>query len=162
MIKAELRRKNLENTMREELRIQLTLLETFISELKGQLKECKDNLKKCQVTLAESKKNLANRREERGKPEASISAEIELLLEKYYASRAAYHGGDYNGISCRRIVGNSTEIAKGIRMVLEAKRNESCEQDTIIKKINELEHMLGLLDTAFWYLNISHPTDEEK
>jgi hypothetical protein len=47
-------------------------------------------------------------------------------------------------------------------MILEAKRNESCEQDNIIKKINELEHMTGLLDTAFSYLNISNPTDEEK
>jgi hypothetical protein len=43
-----------------------------------------------------------------------------MHLEKYNASsRAAYHGGDYNSISCQRIVGNSAEIASGIKTILE-------------------------------------------
>lgn len=31
--------------------------------------------------------------EERGKPEASITSDIEVILEKYNASQEAYHGG---------------------------------------------------------------------
>jgi hypothetical protein len=60
LIKAQLRRKGLENEKKVELQMQLTLLSTFISELKQQLKLCKDNLKSRQLHLAESKKKLAN------------------------------------------------------------------------------------------------------
>jgi hypothetical protein len=52
------------------------------------VKAHKDNFKKSQVNFSEGKK-LATCREERCKPEASISAEIEMVLEKYKASRAA-------------------------------------------------------------------------
>ena len=63
-------------------------------------------------------KKVATCREERGKPEASISADIEMVLEKYKASRAAYQGGDYNGVSCQRIVGKSSDITRAIAAVL--------------------------------------------
>jgi hypothetical protein len=53
-------------------------------------------------------------------------------------------------VSCQRIVGNSTEIASGIKTILESKRDERCDQATIDKKVNELEHTLGLLDAAFF------------
>ncbi len=67
-------------------------------------------------------KKVATCREERGKPESSISADIEMVLEKYKASHAAYHGGDYNGISCQRIVGNSSDLTREIATVLQAKK----------------------------------------
>jgi NACalpha-BTF3-like transcription factor len=162
VIKAQLRRKNLENGRKEELQVQLTLLNTFISELKDKVKCCKDNLKACQINFAESKKKLANCREERGKPEAGISADIELVLEKYNVSRAAYHGGDYNGVSCRRLVGNCEKIMEEIQIILETKKNETCDNTTINEKVKQIEHTLGLLDVAFYYLNIPHPTDDEK
>jgi chromosome segregation ATPase len=162
LIKANLSRKNLDGTQREELKVQLTLLDAFIADLKQQMKLIKENLKIRQKNLADLKKKLATCREERGKPEASISAEIEMLLEKYKASRAAYHGGDYNGVSCRRIVGSCHEIVEDISKILLAKKNETCDDATINKKVQQLEHTLGLLDAAFYYLNIPHPTDEEK
>jgi hypothetical protein len=99
LIKAHLRRKNLDSTQREELKGNLTLLNTFITELKEQMKAIKEHLKNCQLNIADSKK-LATCRDERGKPEASISAEIDILLERYKATRDTYHGGDYNGVSC--------------------------------------------------------------
>jgi hypothetical protein len=42
----------------------------------------------------------------------STLAKIELVLEKYNVSHAAYHGGDYNGVSCQRLVGNCTDITQ--------------------------------------------------
>ena len=85
-----------------------------------------------------------------------------MVLEKYHASRAACHGGDYNGVSCRRIIGNCIEITKEVKTILEAKKNESCDKESINEKIYQLEQTLGLLDAAFFFLNIPHPTDEEK
>jgi hypothetical protein len=43
-----------------------------------------------------------------------------------------------------------------------SKREQSCEEMTIQKKMDKIENTLGLLDAAFAYLNILHPTDEEK
>jgi len=58
LIKAHLRRTNLDITQCEELTVQLTLLDTFITDLKEQVKAVKENFKKCQVNLSEAKKNL--------------------------------------------------------------------------------------------------------
>jgi len=82
-------------------------------------------------------KNIENYRIERGKPEASIVAEIEDLLEKFHASRAAYHGGDFNGVSCRRIVGNAKEISDAVRGILLWKKDEGCTDIKIHNKVDE-------------------------
>jgi hypothetical protein len=113
------------------------------------------------MNFVETKK-LANCREERGKPEAGISVDIKLVLEKYNVSHAAYHGGDYNGVSCWRLAGNCDKIMKQIPVILETKKNETCDNTTINEKVKQVECTLGLLDVAFYYLNIPHPTDDEK
>ncbi len=53
-------------------------------------------------------------------------------------------------------------ICDEIQPVLVLKREQSCEEMTIQKKMDNIEITLGLLDAAFAYLNILHPTDEEK
>jgi predicted metal-dependent hydrolase len=57
-----------------------------------------------------------------------------MLLEKYKASRAAYHGGNYNDVSCRRMVGSCHEIIEDIGKILLAKKNAMTLQST--KKYN--------------------------
>jgi hypothetical protein len=42
------------------------------------------------------------------------------------------------------------------------KKDESCSNATINEKVHQLEHTLGLLDATFYYLNIPHPTYDEK
>jgi hypothetical protein len=46
LIKAQLRRKDLENSRREELKVQLTLLETFINEQRNQIKSSRRKQKR--------------------------------------------------------------------------------------------------------------------
>jgi hypothetical protein len=41
-------------------------------------------------------------------------------------------------------------------------KNEACSAASINDKINQLELTLGLLDAAFYHLNIPYPTDDEK
>jgi hypothetical protein len=48
-----------------------------------------------------------------------------MISEKYNASRAAYHGGDCNGLSCRRIVGKCIEMMKEVKIIVEAKKNHA-------------------------------------
>jgi hypothetical protein len=85
-----------------------------------------------------------------------------MVLEKYKASRAAYRGGDYNGVSCKRIVGNSSDITREIAAVLQAKKDQTCSADVIKEKMHQLDVTLGLWNAAFYYLNIPHPNNEEK
>ncbi len=47
LIRNQLRRKNMDAAHREELTMQLTLLDTAITELKNQVKAKKENVKKC-------------------------------------------------------------------------------------------------------------------
>ncbi len=72
-------------------------------------------MKECQAAHSELKKKLSDLKAERGKPEASIVAEVELYLETLKITRASYHGGDYNGVCCRRLVGNSKNISNEVR-----------------------------------------------
>ncbi len=64
LIKANLSRKKLDGTEREELKVQLTLLDAFIADLKQRMKLIKENLKSCQKNLADLKKtcNLQKRK----------------------------------------------------------------------------------------------------
>jgi hypothetical protein len=80
-------------------------------------------------------KKIESYREERGKPEASIVAEIEEHLEKYHASRAAYHGGDFNGVSCRKIVSNAKKVCDEVREILLRKKMKNVMRQQLQKKL---------------------------
>ncbi len=82
-------------------------------------------------------------------------------MEKYSVEREAYHGGDFNGVCCRRIVGNAAPIVKELRAMIKMKKGSSCD-DTVIDKLDEFEHTLGLLDAAYAYLNVPFPSDDDK
>ena len=159
VLKSELRKAR-EQTEKEELQITVMMLESMITHLKNSYKLSKDKVKDCQAAYAASKKKLADYKAERGKPEASIVAEIELYLEKLKISRAAYHGGDFNGVCCRRIVGNSKAIADNAQVILKQK-NVCCDDTTIHKKVYEIQQLIGLLDAAFAYLNIYYLNEDE-
>ena len=147
---------------RQELHSRLTLLDSFIEEQKLCLKSCKGKVKMAQAEHAKCKVNLETYRVQRGKPEASILTEVEQLLESFKISSAAYHGGEFNGVCCRRLVANAKVITDEVRGILFRKKDESCETDEIQSKIDALEALLGLIDAAFAYLNIDHPTEDEK
>jgi hypothetical protein len=98
----------------------------------------------------------------RGKAHSTIQTDLELTLSKFLICRAAYHGGDFNGVCCRRLVQNAGNIIVEITPILLIKKDECCEQRNIEEKVEIVENTLGLIDAAFSYLNILHPTADEK
>ncbi len=88
--------------------------------------------------------------------------DVELLLEKLSIQQGAYHGGDFNGVCCRKIVGNTPNIFKELSTLLRMKKDESCKDSMINDKLDKLEMISGLLDAAFASLNISYPNEDEK
>ncbi len=70
----------------------------------------KDAYKEAQNYYLTCKKQLEALKIEKGQPESSIMAEVELTLKKLIISSIAYHGGDFNGVCCQRLVKNAQEI----------------------------------------------------
>jgi len=60
------------------------------------------------------------------------------------------------------LVASAKSISDEVRQILIRKKDEACEDATINKKVDGIEVILGLLDAAFAYLNILHPTEQDK
>jgi hypothetical protein len=61
--------------------------------------------------LLQKKKKLKNLRKDKGKDERPIRSHvINLLEDEYEISSAAYHGGDLNGVCCRRLLTDGMKI----------------------------------------------------
>jgi hypothetical protein len=161
-LKSALRRRGISNEEREEKNTRLTLFQTFINEQKEGLKSLKENFKKIPEKTIECRKALEMLQAERGKPESSLIADVELLLYRHHIEREAYHRGDFNGVCCRRVVGNAAVLVNEVRTIMKVKKDENCEDSTVDEKLDELEMTSGLLDAAFAHLNVSYPTDPEK
>jgi hypothetical protein len=57
---------------------------------------------------------------------------------------------------------NAKEVCDGVREILLRKKDEKCDETTVMKKMVEFEQALGLLDAALSYLSIPCPTDDKK
>jgi predicted RNA binding protein with dsRBD fold (UPF0201 family) len=87
VLRKELRRRGINDTERQELSARITLMLTFIDEQKQLLKTSKEQLKNCEIAVAECKKMLDTLKTERGKPESSLVADVELLLKTFAIER---------------------------------------------------------------------------
>jgi hypothetical protein len=162
LLKGELKRVRNNEIAAAEIHTRITLLNAFVTEQKVLEKRLKEKYAEAQLHLSNCKKQLEALKVERGKPESSIMADDELSLKNFNICSTSYHGGDFNGVCCRRLVENAKAVTDELRTILTSKRDQSCEIDVIISKLNRFEATLGLLDAAFAYLNIYHPTSEEK
>jgi len=91
-------------------------------------KRIQETFKEAQETLKQSRKRLEELMTARGKPHSSIAADVELTLAKFLISRASYHGGDFNGVCCQRLVHGAKDIIQEIKPVLAQKKEDSCEE----------------------------------
>ena len=96
-----------------------------------------------------------------------FNVELDGLLKRYgKIYRAAYHGGDLNGVCCLRLVENQQEIIEKIREMCERRRNQRtngqpCSIDKLDGKITLYSQLFESIDTAFAYLRTVAPTDDE-
>jgi len=60
------------------------------------------------------------------------------------------------------LVHSARDIIQEIKPVLVQKKEDSCEERNIDKKMKTVENTLGLIDAAFCYLNLLYPTEDEK
>jgi len=103
--------------MIQDLRGRIALLKAFVSKQETLFHTIKDDCKKQHEDLVLWNKKVTDYKIERGKPGASVVAEIELVLDQYRISRGSYHGGDFNGVCCRRLAGNAKPITEEVRKI---------------------------------------------
>ncbi len=112
--------------------------------------------------MKQRKKQLEDMKTARGKPHSSIASDVELTIGKFLICHASYHGGDFNGVCCRRLVNGCNIIMEEVKKIILAKKDGRCDEMEVMNKVEEIEQLLGLLDAAFAYLNIIYPNDIEK
>ncbi len=76
--------------------------------------------------------------------------------------REAYHGEDYNGVSCHNILRYVSEITEDLKNVLLSKKKLATPDEVAIENVNNIGQLLGLIDGAMASLMLVHPSEEEK
>jgi hypothetical protein len=83
------------------------------------------------------------------------------VLEKYGAKREAYHGGDFNGVSCRHLVANISAIMEEFHPILLREKEVMCLDEEANEMCNPFLSLCGLIYGAFSSLLIIAPTESE-
>jgi hypothetical protein len=115
------------------IQARLTLMESLVKEQKKVEETVKQKCKDAQARFVSCKKKVEAMKIERGRPESSLAVDIELTLQKYFISSAAYHGGDLNGVCCRRLVEHAQAITNELEPVIMSKRDANCDINDIKK-----------------------------
>jgi hypothetical protein len=110
LLTGEMKRARNNEIAAAEIHARITLLNMFVVEQKLLERTVKEKFTKAQLHLPNGKKQVKALNVERGKPESSIMADIELPLKNFYVSSAAYHGGDFNGVCCQKLVENAKAV----------------------------------------------------
>jgi len=76
-------------------------------------------------SFAASKKKVRDLGAKKCKLDKPVRAEIQNILAEFHISSAAYHGGDLNGVCCRRLMANAGSIFTRIEAYLKISANRS-------------------------------------
>jgi hypothetical protein len=100
-------------------------------------------------SLSEANKALSEIRTKKGKIDQPLCAEIENMLKEFDISAAAYHGGQLNGVCCRRLMKKSENIFEVIEriLLLSAAHLNKCSDADIKEACNLYRSIFGTLDT---------------
>jgi hypothetical protein len=100
------RRAAKDNAVIEQCDLKIILADVELDEIQELLSEASDDVSKANYALKISKTELAKLRLARGCPAESLLSQIEKVFNKFGVKRESYHGGDFNGVSCRNLVHN--------------------------------------------------------
>jgi hypothetical protein len=73
----------------------------------------------------------------------------------------AYHGGDFNGVSCRNLVRNIQDIIKEVEVVVLREKANDVPVEEAKKKLDDFLQLCGMIDSVFASLSIIDPTEVE-
>jgi hypothetical protein len=75
--------------------------------------------------------------------------------------REYYHGGDFNGVSCRNLVRNIQDIIKDVELVVLREKADEVPVEEAKQKLDDFIQLCGMIDAAFATLSVIDPTEVE-
>ncbi len=162
------RKQQINATLRRHETVDLLLekldLERQIDQLMAERKQMEKAVQSGKKEVTNKKAALKEAGAKKQKIEKPIHVEIELLLNEFNISAAAYHGGKLNGVDCRRFMHYSCAIFSDIQTILLNSQNPERCSDSIIRRESELHRdILVVLDTICSRLRkkTGEPTQED-
>ena len=142
------------------------LIDALRFELQMKSQQVKDGQKdvdKNRALLKKAKDNVLTLRASRGWSPESIETAIEQILKAINVHAEAYHGGDFNGKSCRLLLDNTKSVMDQITVVVvERRRKESEESDACVFDVmKNYENLMGKLDAVLAQLTIINPSEDK-
>jgi hypothetical protein len=98
--------------------------------IKRRGEDVQEKVKNCQVNCTEAKKPRRINRNQR-QTQSKHSGRERGAPRKI----SCIKGSDYNGVSCRRLVGSAEKFCEELKEILLAKKDENCDNKTINKKM---------------------------
>lgn len=111
----------------------------------------------------------------RNKDKNGMGALVEAILKEVAnATPEAYHGGDLNGVCCRRLLNNIDEIMRSVHVLCKRRRLEAidamqeageedttCSEEELTEKIRTYTNLFLVMDNVFVLTRIIAPTEDE-
>ena len=150
--------------------LQIQILQSNLSRIDVEIKALTsfvNNSKKLVDTLKNKiklhKDRIVKLRKERGWNVDSVLFTIECILKTYHIEVQAYHGGDFNGVSCRALLDHVEEIMSEIKKaVISGRKKPSNISDAEVhSKLDKYEDLLKMLDSTLSQMMIVNPTQSE-
>jgi hypothetical protein len=155
---------NVDSATRQNLSLhQLQVLAEINKGKQNEIDTAKSRYKEAEARYKQAKSDVERLRKERGRPAESIQVEIDCFIAmRYNIKRAAYHGGDFNGVCCHLLVANAREIMNDIQRIVLEKMIVSCQPANVCKKMDQVMRLLGLIDATISGMKTIAPTDDER
>jgi hypothetical protein len=84
-----------------------------------------------------------------GCPIEGVIAQVEMAMTKYGAKCEAYHGGDFNGISCQKVGANIIAIMTEIEVIFIREKDPLCSDEEATNMMDGYLYVCGLVN-AVW------------
>lgn len=138
-------------------------IEQQIEMLQSSVKDSQGLVERIRKKIALHKSNISKHRKERGYDVDSLLSTVETILKTHNIEVEAYHGGDFNGVSCRRMLDNVGEIMQEVKeIVIRGRKKPSNISDAeVVTKLDKYEVLLTMIDCTLSQLMIVNPTPAE-
>ena len=153
-------------TCREQIeteKFNLSAIDVQIKKLNSSVQNSKSLVEKVRKKIRVHKETITKLRKERGWNVDSLSFSFECILKSHNIKVEAYHGGDFNGVSCRKILDNIDKIMQEIKDVVRngRKKPSNVSDEEVLTKLEKYECLMKMLDSTLSQMMIVNPTQSE-
>ena len=153
-------------TYQKQIKIEelsLSAIHKEIKKLNSSVRDSKALVEKVRKKIKLHKDNITKLRKERGWNVDSISSSVERILQSHNIEVEAYHGGEFNGVSCRKILDNIENIMQQIKEVVKngRKKPSNISDTEVLTKLERYECLMKMLDSTLAQMMIVNPTQLE-